>query len=337
MDISKIGKIALLDRLNDRFDIVQNSTLRAFDDAAVVASGKGTKQICSNIFLEGIHFNLVYTPLQHLGYKTVTQAVSNIVAMNSHPRQILVSVAVSSRFKLADIELLYDGIRSACSDYGLELLDNNLTASLTGMTVGITCIGEAKEEALCYRGGAGVNDLICLSGSLGAAYVGLQVLERERYVFEQNPQAQPQLEGYDYVLRKQLHPQARTDMTAIFAEQKVKPSSMTDIADCLASDLLQICKQSSVGARIYLDRIPIASETIANCQEMNIDPVTAALNGGDDFELLFTVPLAKYEQVKSLAGFEVIGHITDAAQGAYLVTPEGEEIKITAQGWTESV
>jgi thiamine-monophosphate kinase len=271
--------------------------------------------------------------LKHLGYKVVTRAVSKIVAMNAFPQQILVSVGVSSRFSVSDIELLYDGIRAACTGYGVDLVENNLTASLTGMTISVTAVGEAFEERLCYKSGAKVNDLVCISGSLGAAYKGLQVLERERRIFESN-HTQPKLDGYDYVLEKQLRPQARLDMLKTFDDNGVKPSAMTDIADGLASDILHICKQSATGVRVYLDKIPVASETFAVCEEMNFDAVTAALNGGDDFELLFTVPISDYEAIKSLAGFEIIGHITDSSQGAYLVTPEGNELKIKAQGWT---
>jgi thiamine-monophosphate kinase len=334
MKVSEIGKFALLDRLNAGFEIGQQSTIKAFDDAAVVASAPDkSKQICSVILLEGIHFNLVYTPLKHLGYKAVTHAISKIVAMNALPQQILVSVGVSSRFEMSDIESLYEGIRAACSGYGVDLVANNLTASLTGMTISVTAVGEASADSLCYRSGANVNDLVCISGSLGAAYMGLQVLERERRVFESN-HTQPKLDGYDYILQKQLRPQARLDMLKTFEDNGIKPSSMTDIADGLASDILHICKQSDVGIRIYLDKIPIAAETFEVCEEMNFDAVTAALNGGDDFELLFTVPIAGYEAIKSLSGFEIIGYITDASQGAYLITPDGNELKIKAQGWT---
>ncbi|MDR3245718.1 MAG: thiamine-phosphate kinase [Prevotellaceae bacterium] len=333
MNISEIGKFALLDRLNAGFVSQQQTTIKPFDDASVIGVSNKLKQVCSDIFLEGIHFNLVYTPLKHLGYKVVTHAVSNIVAMNSVPQQIMASVGVSSRFNVPDVESLYEGIRAACTVYGVDLVGNNLSASLTGMMISITAIGETAEENLCCRTGAQVNDLVCISGNIGAAYMGLQVLERERRVFESS-KVQPRLEGYDYVLQKQLRPQARQDMLQTFVDAGVKPTSMTDITDGLASDILHICKQSETGARIYLEKIPIASETFAVCEEMNFDAATAALNGGDDFELLFTVPLSEHEKIKSLPGFEIIGHITEASQGAYLVTPEGNEIKIKAQGWT---
>jgi thiamine-monophosphate kinase len=333
MDISEIGKFALLDRLNAGFEARQQTTIKTFDDAAVIAASNKPKQICSVIFLEGIHFNLVYTPLKHLGCKVVTHAVSKIAAMNSIPQQVLISVGVSSRFKTEDIESLYAGIRAACSTYAVDLVENNLTASLTGMSISVTAVGETDETNLCYTNGAKPNDLVCISGNLGAAYMGLQVLERERRIFESN-HTQPKLDGYDYVLQKQLRPQARLDMLRIFEENDIKPSSMTDIADGLASDMLHICKQSEAGVRIYLEKIPVSSETFAVCEEMNFDAVTAALNGGDDFELLFTIPISEYETVKGMAGFEIIGYITDASQGACLVTPEGNELKIKAQGWT---
>jgi thiamine-monophosphate kinase len=234
---------------------------------------------------------------------------------------------------VADIETLYEGIRVAGSMYEVDLVENNITASLTGMTICVTAVGEASDDRLCYRNGAKVNDLVCISGSLGAAYMGLQILERERRIFESN-HTQPQLEGYDYILQKQLHPQARLDMLKTFDDNKIKPTSMTDITDGLASDILHICKQSDVGVKIFLEKIPIASETFAVCEEMNFDAVTAALNGGDDFELLFTVPISEHEAIKSLSGFEIIGYITDPSQGAYLVSPDGNELKIKAQGWT---
>jgi thiamine-monophosphate kinase len=333
MNVSEIGKFALLDKLNVGFEAQQQSTVKSFDDAAVIAVSNKPKQICSVTFLEGPDFNLVYTPLKHLGYKTVTHAVSKIVAMNAIPQQILVSVGVSSRFNVSDIEALYEGIHVACSEYNVDMVANNITTSMTGMTISITAVGEASENSLCYAGGAKLNDLVCISGSLGAAYMGLQVLERERRIFESN-RTQPMLDGYDYVLQKQLRPQARLDMLKTFEDNEIKPSSMTVIADGLASDILHICKQSGVGVRIYPEKIPIAAETFAVCEEMNFDPITAALNGGDDFELLFTVPISEYEAIRGLSGFEIIGYIAETSQGAYLITPEGNELKIKAQGWT---
>lgn len=333
MDISEIGKFALLDRLNAGFEARQQTSLKTFDDAAVIAASNRPKQICSVILLEGIHFNLVYMPLKHLGCKAVTHAVSKIAAMNALPRQILVSLGISSRFSVADVESFYEGIRAACLMYELDLVENNLVASMTGMTISVTAVGEASEESLCYKSGAKVNDLVCISGNLGAAYMGLQVLERERRIFESS-HTQPKLEGYDYVLQKQLHPQARLDILKIFEDNEIKPASMTAIVDGLASDMLHICKQSDVGARIYLEKIPISSETFAVCEEMNFDAVTAALNGGDDFELLFTVPVSLHEAIKGVPEFEIIGYTCDNSQGACLVTPEGNELKIKAQGWT---
>jgi thiamine-monophosphate kinase len=333
MNISEIGKFALLDSLNESFKAQQQTTIKTFDDAAVIAVSDKAKLICSVLFLEGIHFNLVYTPLKHLGHKVATHAVSKIVAMNAVPQQILLSTGISSRFDTSDVESLYEGMRAACREYSVDLVENSLTSSLTGLTIGVTAVGEASGDCICCKSGAGVNDLVCISGSLGAAYMGLQVLERERRIFE-NSKVQPQLDGYDYVLQKQLHPHARLDMLDEFKNSGIKPSSMTAVIDGLASEILHICKQSDAGVRIYLEKIPVASETFEVCNEMNFDAVTAALNGGDDFELLFTVPIAEYEKIKSLSGFEIIGHITDSSQGAYLVTPEGNELKIKAQGWT---
>jgi thiamine-monophosphate kinase len=333
MNISETGKFALLDHLNSGFKIQQPTTVKPFDDSAVIAVSDKAKQICSAIFLEGIHFNLVYTPLKHLGYKVVTHAVSKIVAMNALPQQILVSTGVSSRFDTANLDSLYEGIRIACMEYNVDLVANSLTSSLTGMTISVTAVGEASDDNICYKSGAGVNDLVCISGNLGAAYMGLQVLERERRIFESNG-VQPKLEGYDYVLEKQLHPKARLDMLKEFENIGIRPSSMTVIIDGLASEILHICQQSNTGVRIYLEKIPVAAETFEVCSEMNFDAVTAALNGGDDFELLFTMSISDHEKIKGLSGFEVIGYITDSSQGAYLVTPEGGNIKIKAQGWT---
>lgn len=332
--IADLGEFALIDRLAAPFTNTQATTLKGIgDDAAVVQYGTTCQLLTTQLLLEGIHFNLMYTPLKHLGYKAVVAGVSNIYAMNGAPRQLLLAVGVSARFTVEDLESLYEGVRVACKEYEVDFVGGDTSASLTGLTLTVTVVGEAAPAEISYRSGAQVNDLICISGNLGAAYMGLQVLERERRVYEANPGVQPQLEGFDYILQRQLRPQARQDMVASFKENNLRPTSMIDISDGLASEMLHICKQSKVGARIYLEKIPIAAETFKACGEMGIDAVTAALNGGDDYELLFTIPLEQHEQIKGLAGFEIIGHIMEASKGAFLVTPEGQDVELRAQGW----
>jgi len=333
MNISEIGKFALLEKLNAKFDTKQKTTAKTNDDCSVITSGANSKEISSRVFLEGINFNLIYTPLKHLGYKVVSHVVSDIIAMNAVPQQILVSVGLSSRFNVSDVETFYDGIYAACQIYNIDVAKNDITASLTGMVINITGVGETDKDNICCRDGAEDTNLICITGDLGAAYMGLQVLERERFVFENNPNAQPQLSNYNYILQKQLRPEACIGMIDVFRENGIKPTSMINVSDGLASEILHICRQSDKGARIYIDKIPIASETFKTCEEMNIDPVTAALNGGDDLQLLFTIALSEHEKIKNLSGFEVIGHITNPSKGAYIVTPDGTEIKIKAQGW----
>ncbi|MDR2564296.1 MAG: thiamine-phosphate kinase [Prevotellaceae bacterium] len=325
------SKITLVERLQEKFEIAQKSTLAGTGEAAAVITCNDhiRKLICSDMLLEGIHFNLVYDPLKHLGYRLVTAGVSKIAAMNGLAMQILVSVAVSSRFSDENLETLFDGIRTACVDFKLDLAGFDLFTSLTGMTLTITAIGEVAEDAVSYSSGAKVNDLICVSGDLGAAYMGLLLLERERRVFETNPQIQPKLEGYDYILQRRLKPLARTDIVESLKEAGIRPTSMRVLTDGLSSEMLHICRQSGIGARIYLEKIPIAAETFKICEEMNFDAVTAAMNGGDDYELLFTLPIAEYDKIKSKSGFNLIGHITEARKGRFLITPEGEEIELT--------
>lgn len=332
--IADLGEFALIDRLAQGIHNNQPSTIKGIgDDAAVLQYGNDCQLVSTNLLLEGVHFNLMYTPLKHLGYKAVVAGVSNIYAMNAYPRQLLVSIGVSSKFYVEDIEELYSGIRLACERYNVDFVGGDTSASVNGLTLNVTVIGEQNKDKIVYRSGARANDLLCLSGNLGAAYMGLQLLERERIVFESNPNAQPQLGGYDYILQRQLKPEARKDIIDILREIGVQPTSMIDVSDGLASELLHVCKQSGTGARIYLDKLPIASETFKICEEMNIDAVTAALNGGDDYELLFTIPLNQLDKVKGLDGFNIIGHITDAGKGTALVTPDGEEIELKAQGW----
>lgn len=333
--ISQLGEFALINRLISGISTNQPTTLAGVgNDAAVLQYTSTSRQLVStDLLLEGVHFNLIYTPLKHLGYKAVVAGISDIYAMNGYPRQLLLSVGVSSKFYVEDLEELYAGVKLACEHYNIDLVGGDTSASLTGLVLNVTVVGEVDNNKITYRSGAQANDLLCLSGNIGAAYMGLQLLERERLVYEGNPNAQPQLHGYDYILQRQLKPEARKDIVDTLHELGIVPTAMIDVSDGLASDVMHLCKQSGTGGRIYLDKLPIAAETFKICDEMNIDAVTAALNGGDDYELLFTIPLNQHEKIKGLDGFNVIGHITDAGKGTCLVTPDGEEIALQAQGW----
>ena len=330
--LSDFGEFGLIEHLTKDVEIINKSTLKAVgDDAAVINYGVKTMVASTDILLEGIHFDLTYTPLKHLGYKAAVVNFSDIYAMNAKPTQLLVAIGISSRFCVEEIEQIYDGIKLACTTYGVDLVGGDTSSSLTGLTLSITALGEADKEKICYRSGAQPNDLICLTGNLGAAYMGLQLLEREKKVFEGNTNVQPQFDGYDYILQRFLKPEARKDIIDSMLEVGVVPTSMIDISDGLSSEILHICTQSNVGARIYLERIPIAAQTFKIAEEMGIDAVTAALNGGEDYELLFTIPLTFRDKIKDLGAIDVIGRITES--GAVLVTPEGGEINLQAQGW----
>ncbi len=280
-------------------------------------------------------FDLTYFPLKHLGYKAVTVGASDILAMNALPEQIMISLGVSSKMSVEALKDLYEGIEFACKELGIDLAGGDTRASMTGLTIGITTIGRARRKAISYRGGAQFNDLICITGNLGAAYMGLQLLEREKRVLADVENPEPQFAGHEYLLQRYLKPRARKDIIEALAEEKIVPTSMIDISDGLASEVLQICKASKCGARIYLDRIPIAKQTTALAEEMHADPVVAALNGGEDYELMFTVPLAMQEQIMRSGLVDVVGHITRESTGAYLVTPDGSDIKLRAQGFKE--
>lgn len=332
--ISDLGEFGLIDRITKDIKFNNDSTELGVGDDAAVLSYNGKKVVVStDMLLEGIHFDLVYTPLKHLGYKAAVVNFSDIYAMNAQPKQLLVSLGVSGRFAVEDIDELYAGIRMACDAYGVDLVGGDTSASMTGLTIGVTAIGEGEEGKLAYRSGAKPKDLICVTGDLGAAYVGLQLLEREKRVFAGNSNVQPQLDGHSYPISRQLKPEARKDTIKLLNENGIVPTSMIDISDGLSSEVLHICKQSGVGARIYLNRIPIASETFTLAEEMNIDAATAALNGGEDYELLFTLPLSMHEKIKDLGGIDIIGHIEEESKGVYLIAPDGEEIQLKAQGW----
>ena len=336
-EIAELGEFGLIDHLTKDFTPANKSTLRGVgDDAAVVAAGRDDGVvITTDSLLEGIDFDLTYFPLKHLGYKAVTVGVSDILAMNAKPEQIIISLGVSSKLPVEALEDLYEGIDFACKELGVDLVGGDTSASMTGLVINITAIGRAKRKAISYRSGAQFNDLICITGNLGAAYMGLQLLEREKRVLANVENPEPQFKGYEYLLQRYLKPRARKDIIDLLAEEKIVPTSMIDISDGLASEVLQICKASKCGARIYLDRIPIAKQTTQLAEEMHLDPVVAALNGGEDYELMFTVPLAMQEQVMRLGVVDVVGHITRESTGAYLVTPDGSDIKLKAQGFKE--
>ena len=336
-EIAELGEFGLIDTLTRNATTNCKHTLRGVgDDAAVIASGRdGATLISTDTLLEGIDFDLTYFPMKHLGYKAVVVGASDILAMNAIPEQIMISIGVSAKLPVEALQDLYEGIDFACREMGIDLVGGDTTASMTGLVINITTIGHAKRKALSYRSGAQFNDLICLTGNLGAAYMGLQLLEREKRVLRDVENPEPQFEGYEYLLQKYLKPRARKDIVEALAEEGIVPTSMIDISDGLASEVLQICKASKCGARIYLDRIPIAKQTTALAEQMHIDPVVAALNGGNDYELLFTVPLAMQEKVMSLGLVDIVGHITRESTGAYLVTPDGSDIRLRAQGFKE--
>lgn len=336
-EISELGQFGLIDRLTADITPAASTTLKgAGDDAAVIAADKDDATVVStDTLLEGVDFDLTYFPLKHLGYKAVTVAISDILAMNARPEQLLVSLGVSSKMSVEALDDLYEGIRFACGEYGVDLVGGDTRASLTGLVIGVTAVGRARRDVITYRSGARFNDLICITGNLGAAYMGLQLLEREKRVLSDVKNPEPQFGGYEYLLQRYLKPRARKDIIDLLAAEKIVPTSMIDITDGLASEVLQICKASKCGARIYLDRIPLAKQTSALAEEMHADPVVAALNGGEDYELMFTVPLAMQEQVMQLGVVDIVGHITRESTGAYLVTPDGSDIKLRAQGFKE--
>lgn len=335
-EISTLGEFGLIDHLTKDFPLRNPQTHKGVgDDAAVLTFGDKEVLVTTDLLLEGIHFDLRYVPLKHLGYKAAIVNFSDIYAMNGTPKQITVSLGISSRFTLQHIEALYDGIRLACETYGVDLVGGDTSASATGLVISITCIGEAEKEEIVYRSGAKPTDLICVSGDLGAAYMGLQLLERENRVAAEsrNPDFQPDFSGKEYILQRQLKPEARKDIVELLRDKGIRPTSMMDVSDGLSSELLHIAKASDVGVRVYEDKIPIDYQTALMAEELNMNLVTAALNGGEDYELLFTVPLTDHEKVEKLQGVSVIGYVTKPELGAALVTRDGQELPLRAQGW----
>lgn len=336
-EISNIGEFGLIDRLTKNFPLGNESSKIGVGDDAAVLRYEGTDVlVTTDLLLEGIHFDLRYVPLKHLGYKSAVVNFSDIYAMNGTPRQITVSLGVSSRFTVEHIEELYAGIRLACEIYGVDLVGGDTSTSVTGLVISVTCIGDAAKEDIVYRSGAKETDLVCVSGDLGAAYMGLQLLERENRVAagsKEGEEFQPDFSGKEYILERQLKPEARKDIVAMLKENGIRPTSMMDVSDGLSSELLHICKASKVGCRIYEDKIPIDYQTAVMAEELNMNLVMTAMNGGEDYELLFTVPLTDHDKIENIKGVSVIGYITKPELGAAMVTRDGAELPIKAQGW----
>ena len=333
-ELTSIGEFALIEQISKSVEIKNPETILGIgDDAAVVVNGDLATIITTDMLVEGVHFDLTFHPLRHLGYKAVVVNLSDVCAMNGIPKQILTSIAISNRFSLEAIEELYDGMRMACEKYNIDLIGGDTTSSLSGLVISITAIGSVAKEKIVRRSGAKESDLVCVSGDLGGSYVGLQLLEREKKIFLENPNIQPDLGGSDYILERQLKPEARKDIIVKLAEVGVIPTSMIDISDGLSSELLHLCKNSEVGCSIYEDKIPIDPQTYERAREFNLDPTVCALNGGEDYELLFTISQSDYEKIKMDLDISIIGHITDKASGANLIDKSDNVVKLKAQGW----
>lgn len=334
-EISQLGEFGLIDHLTENLPVNNKSTLKGVGDDAAVMHYESDRDILvtTDLLLENVHFDLTYVPLKHLGYKSAIVNFSDIYAMNGTPRQITVSLGISSRFTLEHIEELYAGIRHACERYGVDLVGGDTSASNQGLVISITCLGDALRDDIVYRDGAKPTDLICVSGDLGAAYMGLQLLEREKAASVGMKDFEPDFAGKEYLVERQLKPEARRDIIAALAAAGIKPTSMMDISDGLSSELLHICNASKVGCRVYEDRIPIDYQTAVMAEELNMNLVTAALNGGEDYELLFTVPLSKHADVEKIDGVKVIGYVTEQSQSCALITRDDTEIPLKAQGW----
>ena len=353
MEIAELGEFGLIEHLTKDIELKNPETLRGVGDDCAVMSYPADKQVLvtTDLLMEGVHFDLQYTPMKHLGYKSAIANLSDIYAMNGRPRQMTVSLAISKRFKVEDFEDFYAGLRLACEAHNCDIVGGDTTSSLTGLAISITCIGDADADKIVYRNGAKENDLICVTGDLGAAYMGLQLLEREKAVYNEQikneklkiknaPEGaetiedfQPDFSGREYLLERQLKPEARKDIIEALAKAGIKPTSMMDISDGLSSELMHICKQSHTGCRIYEDRIPLDYQTAVMAEELNMNVTTCALNGGEDYELLFTVPLTLHDQVQTIPGVKVIGHMTRPELGLQLVCRDGVEMELKAQGW----
>lgn len=333
-NLAELGEFGLIKHLTQHIELYQPSTIKGVgDDAAVINNEDLQTVISTDILIEGVHFDLTYVPLRHLGYKSVIVNLSDVYAMNAHPKQILVSIALSNRFKLEAIEELYSGMLAACKKYKVDLVGGDTTSSLSGLVISITAIGGVKKEDITYRNGAKETNLLCVSGDLGGAYMGLQVLEREKSVFKENPKLQPDLEGKDYLLERQLKPEARKDIIETLHSLGIKPTAMIDVSDGLSSEILHLCSQSDVGVELYEEKIPIDSLTYETAREFNLDPTLCSLSGGEDYELLFTVDINEYEKLKNSMDITIIGHITDKAKGCNMISKSGTVHELKAQGW----
>ena len=333
-EIATLGEFGLIKHLTADIELKNTETKYGIgDDAAVLDTSNQQTLVTTDLLMEGVHFDLVYTPLKHLGYKAAIVNFSDIYAMNGTPKQITVSLAVSKRFCIEDLEQFYEGLRLACQLHNVDIVGGDTTSSVTGLAISITCIGTAQPEQIVYRNGAKETDLICVSGDLGAAYMGLQLLEREKAVFEGENEINPDFSGKEYLLERQLKPEARKDIIEDLTKENILPTSMIDISDGLSSELMHICSQSNTGCRVYEDRIPIDYQTAVMAEELNMNVTTCALNGGEDYELLFTVPLTAHDKVAAMKGVKVIGHITKAELGCALITRDGQEFTLKAQGW----
>ncbi|RGN43943.1 MULTISPECIES: thiamine-phosphate kinase [unclassified Bacteroides] len=333
-EISTLGEFGLIKHLTQGIEFKNSSTKYGVgDDAAVLEYPDKQVLVTTDLLMEGVHFDLTYVPLKHLGYKAAIVNISDIYAMNGTPRQMTVSIALSKRFCIEDMEEFYAGLRLACNLHNVDIVGGDTTSSLTGLAISITCIGEADKDKVVYRNGAKETDLICVTGDLGAAYMGLQLLEREKTVFKGEKDAQPDFAGKEYLLERQLKPEARGDIIQKLSELNIKPTAMMDISDGLSSELMHICTQSNAGCRVYEEHIPIDYQTAVMAEEFNMNLTTCAMNGGEDYELLFTVPIADHEKVSAMEGVKLIGHITKPELGCALITRDGQEFELKAQGW----
>ncbi|MBS1765715.1 MAG: thiamine-phosphate kinase [Bacteroidetes bacterium] len=333
-ELSQLGEFGLINHIAKAVELKNPESVKGIgDDAAVINANGNQVVVTTDMLVEGVHFDLVYCPLKHLGYKSIVVNLSDVYAMNAQPKQVVVAMAVSNRFSLEAIEELYAGILMACKHYGVDLVGGDTTSSQSGLVLSITAIGAAKEENIVYRNGAKENDLICVTGDLGAAYMGLQLLKREKQVFLENPNVQPDFEGNDYLLERQLKPEAQDETIRILSEVGVKPTSMIDISDGLASEIMHICTQSDKGCLIYESKLPIDEKTYEQARAFNLDPTVCAMNGGEDYELLFTISLADYEKIRSRADISIIGHITAASEGYYMLDKSDHRVELKAQGW----
>lgn len=333
-EIATLGEFGLIKHLTEGIELKNESSKYGVgDDAAVLSYPDKQVLVTTDLLMEGVHFDLTYVPLKHLGYKAAIVNISDIYAMNGTPKQMIISIALSKKFCIEDVEELYAGLLIACEEHNVDIVGGDTSSSLTGLAISITCIGEADKDKVVYRHGAKETDLICVSGNLGAAYLGLQLLEREKAVLKGDKELQPDFSGKEYLLERQLKPEARKDIIEELAKRNILPTSMMDISDGLSSELMHICTQSKVGCRVYEEHIPIDYQTAVMAEEFNMNLTTCALNGGEDYELLFTVPIADHEKVSEMEGVKLIGHITKPELGCALITRDGQEFELKAQGW----